>query len=113
MIEAVNENRTGCFGWAMEHAFEDAEKDADTVRLRPSKSVCTHHHCNKRNLVGKASHTQQEISADVPRSASQRWIWWPTMAELRNHYFREIGYVALVSFESLIITMAILQPTIV
>lgn len=47
MIEAINENRADCFGWALEEVLEEQ----GLVRLKPDG--CTHHHKNKRNLVGK------------------------------------------------------------
>lgn len=54
MLEAVNENRTGCFGWALEKLLEgDGEKGAK-VRVCPDKDRCSHHHKNERNLVGKS-----------------------------------------------------------
>ena len=48
MIEAVNENRADCFGWAVEEVLEEN----GLMRLKPS-SACQHHHKNKGNLVGK------------------------------------------------------------
>lgn len=48
MIEAVNENRSECFGWALEEALEEN----GLVRVRPMQE-CGHHHRNKGNLVGK------------------------------------------------------------
>lgn len=48
MIEAVNENRSECFGWALEEALEER----GMIRVRPM-DVCAHHHKNKGNLVGK------------------------------------------------------------
>lgn len=83
MIEAVNENRSGCFGWALEH-----------YHLSPTPSVCTHHHCNKRNLVGKGGHTIHEIPEDPESSSRETWTWWPSTATLRSHYFHEIGFIA-------------------
>ena len=54
MFEAVNENRSGCFGWALEMVLKgDAEK-ADMIRLLPDEDGCAHHHTNKGNLVGKS-----------------------------------------------------------
>lgn len=87
ILEAVNENRTGCFGWALEEAFEstDAEKSGQYLRLRPSPSACTHHHPNKKNLVGRGN----EESA-----ASQSWTWWPSWYDLKTHYLHELGFLA-------------------
>ena len=54
MLEAVNENRTGCFGWALEKLLERDGENGARVRVRPDKDRCSHHHKNKRNLVGKS-----------------------------------------------------------
>lgn len=51
MIEAVNENRSGCFGWALEQ-FVNGEKGGDRVRFRPNRDGCAHHHVRRDNLVG-------------------------------------------------------------
>lgn len=53
MLEAVNENRSGCFGWAVEKALNDHALDGDHYAVRPDIDACAHHHTNKRNLVGK------------------------------------------------------------
>ena len=55
MLEAVNENRTGCFGWALEELFEGNEEKGREVRLRPDKMGCLHHHTNKQNLIVKSN----------------------------------------------------------
>ena len=52
MIEAVNENRSDCFGWALEEVLEES----GMVRLKPDG--CTHHHQNRKNLVGKGKAAQ-------------------------------------------------------
>ena len=54
MLEAVNENRTGCFGWALEKLLEGDGEEGAKVRVCPDKDRCSHHHKNKRNLVGKS-----------------------------------------------------------
>ena len=51
MVEAVNENRAGCFGWAIERVLEG--EGAGKWRFRPDKKGCGHHHTNKKNFVGK------------------------------------------------------------
>ena len=50
MFEAVNENRSGCFGWALEKALEGGP-----IRVRPDREGCRHHHGNKKNLMGKGN----------------------------------------------------------
>jgi len=54
MFEAVNENRAGCFGWALEKVLKGHGEKADIFRLLPDKDGCAHHHTNKGNLVGKS-----------------------------------------------------------
>lgn len=87
LAEAVNENRTGCFGWALERAFsKDVEAStAQTVHLRPAKSSCTHHHLDKRNLLR---------TENTPELNSRSWTWLPTRTELLTHYVHELGFLA-------------------
>jgi hypothetical protein len=103
MIEAVNENRTECFGWA----FEETLERNGLMRLSPSSENCTHHHSNKLNLVGKSKNSTGDAAQDKPLGPKkfaeakvlETWTWFPTIRELRCHYFREIGFLAcLVQF---------------
>ena len=57
MIEAVNENRSDCFGWALEEALEEK----GLMRVRPEHADCKHHHHDKHRLLGhgKASEGMQ------------------------------------------------------
>lgn len=48
MIEAVNENRSDCFGWALEESIEEK----GLMRLRPDYDSCKHHHRNRHSLLG-------------------------------------------------------------
>jgi uncharacterized membrane protein YvlD (DUF360 family) len=91
MAEAVNENRAGCFGWAVERAVEKQDNSDDDGVLRPLKSSCTHHHTNKRNLVG--SSTIKHGNEDKTRS----WTWWPSTHDLRTHYLYSLGFLASLS----------------
>ncbi|KAL1652378.1 hypothetical protein SLS61_004980 [Didymella pomorum] len=92
MAEAVNENRSGCFGWALEQAISHKSNDGETgggAGLRPSKSHCTHHHLNKRNLVGGGTqHASKEASE------ARTWVWWPSKTDLRTHYIYNLGFLA-------------------
>jgi hypothetical protein len=47
MIEAVNENRADCFGWALEEALEER----GLMRLKHNAD-CAHHHSNKHTWLG-------------------------------------------------------------
>ena len=48
MLEAINENRADCFGWALEEVLEER----GMIRLKADDG-CTHHHHNTGNLVGR------------------------------------------------------------
>lgn len=89
MIEAVNENRSDCFGWALEETVDGV------LDLRPHHK-CRHHHSSKRNLVTTSSlddHVDHPASKG-PDWASRTFCWWPTWYELRTHYIRELGFLA-------------------
>ncbi len=91
MVEAINENRTGCFGWALERAFSQGEDNMENTVLCTSKGNCSHHHQNKKNFVGKGviNPTKNEGNAD-----GRSWEWWPSNEELRTHFLRSLGYLA-------------------
>ncbi|MCJ1282609.1 hypothetical protein MMC26_001934 [Xylographa opegraphella] len=105
MVEAVNDNRTGCFGWAVEQVLEEGR-----TRLRPSRNECCHHHTNPKNFVGKGvvskaetalSSASSEASANVhgdkaaqDTREARSWQWFPSAHELKMHYLRDIGFLA-------------------
>ena len=90
MIEATNENQTGCFGWELEqvisehtHHHDDTEKSCSaTAAYRPERKVCDHLHSPHTPFLKGAAGTKP----------ARKWTWWPTWHELRTHYFREIGF---------------------
>ena len=109
LIEAVNENRSGCFGWALEQAVLGDEGGKNIIRVRPDKDRCIHHHTNKGNFVGKGSIKQDPSEANPRSSASaiadpekstettsagDAWVWFPSWHELKIHYLRELGFLA-------------------
>lgn len=57
MLEAVNENRTGCFGWVLASLFENHKKHEAEYRLKPDVGICLHHHANTKRLLGKRAGT--------------------------------------------------------
>ena len=88
MLEAVNENRADCFGWAIEETLDgwltlDAEDD------------CHHHHRHKKAWL-KATPSVEEASHKAVKGSKKdrAWSWWPSWYELRTHYFRDIGFLA-------------------
>jgi hypothetical protein len=101
MIEAANENRTDCFGWALEELLEDN----GLVRVTPDRENCTHHHANKLNIVGKErsypkkhGHDRRTGRKNFPEAQElDSWVWLPTLHELRAHYVHDIGFLACLS----------------
>lgn len=98
MFEAVNENRSGCFGWAVEELFD--EHDAKSS-LKITPDACTHHHTNKKNLVGspgiegtQAIEDETRPETDGTPPGPRSWVWWPSLDELRRHYLHDIGFLA-------------------
>ncbi|KAI1364358.1 hypothetical protein F5Y08DRAFT_339705 [Xylaria arbuscula] len=81
VLEAVNERRTDCFGWALEEAME-----SHGLVLRPDLDNCAHHHPDRHGLL-----TPRDPEAG---KEARSWQWWPTWEELRTHYFKEIGFLA-------------------
>ncbi|KAK5125635.1 hypothetical protein LTR85_011909 [Meristemomyces frigidus] len=104
MLEAVNENRTGCFGWALEQELGQHFGHGDTEQAvtRVSPDSCTHHHGNKGNLVGKPKDTgavkvddkNPAVSNDGTPPGDKSWVWWPSWHELHTHYFHDLGFLA-------------------
>jgi hypothetical protein len=109
LLEAVNANQTGCFGWALETKLEAELGKADASRpvtkVKPNQDDCAHHHANKKNLVGAGRHEHRRHPHDatagyvtsLPEGKSFRWM--PSLTELRTHYLHELGFLAsLVQF---------------
>lgn len=94
MAEAVNENRTGCFGWAIERTLTHDNEHGEGTILRPSRTHCTHHHPNKHNLVGKGHNGEAKNDAEAE---GRSWVWWPSAADLHSHYFHSLGFLASLS----------------
>lgn len=103
LLEAVNENRAGCFGWAVEQVFEDSgHHKGGKWRLLPDLDHCTHHHINNANLVGKPAHSslqpindsEQGTSNDNSTDLVASWIWFPSKEDLKTHYIHEVGFLA-------------------
>lgn len=64
MIEAVTENRTDYFSWALSETLGERE----IVGLKPAS--CVHHHGNKGNLVGKGKASKGEPQNHALNSVS-------------------------------------------
>lgn len=94
MLEAVNENRNGCFGWAFRRALHGAH--GVDIGFEPELQECSHHHPNQKNLVGKSNQLARKQSKDPgeAQNSKQPWQWFPSIADLRTHYLHELGFLA-------------------
>ncbi|KAK0719527.1 hypothetical protein B0H67DRAFT_466746, partial [Lasiosphaeris hirsuta] len=100
MLEAVNENRTECFGWALEEELEDH----GLLHLRAAPEGCHHHHRDKRCLVRQfhsantAATTSATSTTPLPPDTADKqqrlWSWLPTRRELTTHYLKDLGFLA-------------------
>ena len=104
----MNENRSGCFGWALEHLFGNGEAGSDMIQIRPDENRCVHHHTNAQNLVGMGSVKEAPtlLQGDSSDSSSGKFkqpsvndtgrsfTWWPSLSDFKNHYLKELGFLA-------------------
>ncbi|KAF5694701.1 integral membrane protein [Fusarium denticulatum] len=86
MLEAVNENRSDCFGWAV-------EESVDGMLHLTHAHDCKHAHAQKGTFVKQSSRSLVNNAADSS-GKDRMWSWWPTWYELRTHYFFDIGFLA-------------------
>ncbi|KAF2105041.1 hypothetical protein NA57DRAFT_71237 [Rhizodiscina lignyota] len=91
VIEAVNENQTGCFGWELQRVLSKhgSKSESASLQYRPEKDSCQHSQACHQGLL-TATPGSKVSDARVHR----KWTWWPTWHELRTHYFHEIGFVS-------------------
>ncbi|KAK2689099.1 hypothetical protein QWA68_011720 [Fusarium oxysporum] len=86
MLEAVNENRADCFGWAV-------EESVDGMLHLTHADNCKHAHAQKGTFVKQSSKTLDNNTTESAGN-DRMWSWWPTWYELRSHYFFDIGFLA-------------------
>jgi hypothetical protein len=116
LLEAINANQTGCFGWALETVLSKTKSEEDgshshtpaSTRLTPDMRECRHHHADRKSLFfGSRSlsvatdheflSTYPGYVTSLPDGRSFRWV--PSVSELRSHYLHELGFLAsLVQF---------------
>ncbi|KAF7552374.1 hypothetical protein G7046_g7424 [Stylonectria norvegica] len=93
MLEAVNENRSDCFGWAVEETLDGF------MNIHPAHG-CRHSHAQKKTYFKGATASVREsteTSSVDSTKVNRTWSWWPTWYELKSHYFRDIGFLACFS----------------
>lgn len=88
VLEAWNENQTGCFGWALHQAISgdgstNGEAENGRIIAKVDPETCRHHH-------GRGSKKQRPQRP----GPEQKWRWYPSWNEVKTHYIHEIGFVA-------------------
>lgn len=95
LLEAVNQNQEGCFGWALEQVFMEHQEHSDYPgkqemwKAMPDENACTHHHANKHNFVGGPASRTSADPSDLEKGkdgSEKSWIWWPSWYEIMTHY---------------------------
>lgn len=105
MLEAVNEDRAGCFGWALRRGEEDLLASL-LVRRDGGRAACRHHHADRRHWLRSGEEDEEDEDEEGDDAGDRRgpgargrrrWTWWPSWYELRTHYLRDIGFLACLS----------------
>ncbi|GAD99145.1 integral membrane protein [Paecilomyces variotii No. 5] len=100
ILEAVNENTAGCFGWALEQVLREETAEAITVVKPASQDKCRHHHADRRIFLGSGRRRGHASWTTVDAAGDRTFTWFPSWAELQTHYLHELGFLA--SFAQLI-----------
>ncbi|KAK4444842.1 hypothetical protein QBC34DRAFT_414437 [Podospora aff. communis PSN243] len=77
MLEALNENQTDCFGWALTSALTTLE--SHTPLLRPTPT-CTHHHANKHTWISPSP-----SPSNKPKATHKVWTWSLPLSSFKHH----------------------------
>jgi hypothetical protein len=92
MWEAINENSSGCFGWALEQV---AEKE-HLIHIKPDSRACRHHHVayegDRVRPIDSADPNEVLLGRD-----GHSWRWFTTWHDVRTNYIRKIGFIASLS----------------
>ncbi|TQS31312.1 hypothetical protein Golomagni_08415, partial [Golovinomyces magnicellulatus] len=104
VLEAINDNTTVCFGWAVEQLLQETtanvnETEHDALQTIRTHGFCHHHHQNRRNLVGRPQDAEAAAAVeanigDNGNPTARQWQWYPSWHDLRTHYCRELGFLA-------------------
>ena len=108
VFEAYNENRAGCFGWALHQALSSNGKLSSSTEsvgtvARADSTECQHHHQHVRRKREwwrrrESSRTGEEPEFhEDPTYPKQEWVWWPSWHDLKTHYFHEIGFLGSIT----------------
>lgn len=111
MLETMNENRTGDFGWAVE---ELVDNEKQMLKVTADHTHCQHFHENRHGLLQEprlANQEHQDRSKEYKLGANdlehckspyenahqKSWTWLVSWADFKSHYARDIGFLACTS----------------
>jgi hypothetical protein len=80
ILEAINEEREGCFGWAVQEVVHNSKAK---FQLSADRDECIHHHQNHRSFA-----------SGPKKPYNSKWIWWPSKTDLFTHYIYQVGFLA-------------------
>ncbi|RPA78716.1 integral membrane protein [Ascobolus immersus RN42] len=92
LLEAVNENRTECFGWVVERQERQRSEDSDNPS-ELEKGISRHLPVGANDRLKRNVQEKERTNNSKHRKASG-WVWFPSLKELRHHYLRDIGFLA-------------------
>ncbi|KAK4993669.1 hypothetical protein LTR66_004903 [Elasticomyces elasticus] len=72
MLEAINENNAGCFGWALERAWKE----------------------HKNGGYSTSDPSPDSIPSINNKDTSSVWTWWPSAYDVKTRYIHDIGFLA-------------------
>lgn len=98
ILEAFNEERSGCFGWAVEQVLSSSksmhEKSAEQeYSISPSAS-CKHKYHTVHAPTASSLPLASDTSEAEHHEDQQQWKWIISWRDLRSHYIRELGFLA-------------------
>ncbi|KAK9364701.1 hypothetical protein V1509DRAFT_656047 [Lipomyces kononenkoae] len=103
VLEAINVNREGVFGWAVEHVFEEREEKYGQVKVTPQKDERDHHFfasclpSRPQSTKSSSVRTSYSPTTELDSPPPQSWQWFPSLHDLRTHLLHELGFLAAIS----------------
>lgn len=80
--QVVNENREGCWGWAL---VREKSGESSRFRIVPDKDESNHE---------DRGETWKDSKDKAPGAVRTKWAWWPSWHDFRRHYSHEIRFWA-------------------
>ncbi|KAL2214740.1 hypothetical protein CC79DRAFT_1265049 [Sarocladium strictum] len=88
-LEAINANRGGCFGWAIEQTMKGGRLEAEADEENNTNE--TRNSSAQDAVQEQASRSEDTVTCEAPPPA---WLWWPSWRDVRTHFIYQIGFIA-------------------